>query len=119
MKAEDLDYRPTKYIDPNSLSDFIKTNMPNYVNQLKENQIKTFSIRSVFNYELKIWMPKQYKLPYLYLEENGDFIILTPLDILTKDDSIINNTEFYSNFTSVANSSSCKDGYSRSSFSNV
>jgi len=40
MKAEDLDYRPTKYIDPNSLSDFIKTNMPNYVNQLKENQIK-------------------------------------------------------------------------------
>lgn len=74
------------------------------VKHLKENQIKTFSIRSVFNYELKIWMPKQYKLPYLYLEENGDYIILTPLDILTKDDSIINNTEFYSNFTSVANS---------------
>ena len=40
MKAEDLDFRTTKYIDPNSLSDFIKTNMPNYVNQLKENQVK-------------------------------------------------------------------------------
>ena len=40
MKAEDLDFRVTKYIDPNSLSEFIKTNMPNYVNQLKENQIK-------------------------------------------------------------------------------
>ena len=49
-------------------------------------------------------MPKKYKLPYLYLEERGDFIILTPLDILTKDESAINNSEFYSNFLSVANS---------------
>ena len=44
-------------------------------------------------------MPKKYQLPYLYLEEKGDFIILTPLDILTKDDSAINNSEFYSNNT--------------------
>src|SRR5690606_4102620 len=50
------------------------------------------------------WMPKKYVLPYLYLEDRGDFIILTPLDILTKDEAAINNSEFYSNFLTVANS---------------
>ncbi|WP_026706633.1 hypothetical protein [Flavobacterium soli] len=71
---------------------------------LKPNQIREFSINSIFNKDFKRWMPKKYQLPYLYLEEKGDFIILTPLDILTKDEAAINNSEFYSNFLSVANS---------------
>ncbi|MFV8351341.1 hypothetical protein [Flavobacterium sp. XS2P14] len=71
---------------------------------LQPNQIKEFNIRCVFDENLKVWLPKKFKLPFFYLEENGDFIILTPIDILTKDDSIINNNEFYSNFKSVANS---------------
>lgn len=71
---------------------------------LEPHQIKEFSINSIFNKEYKRWMPKKYKLPYLYLEEKGDFIILTPLDILTKDEAAINNSEFYSNFITVANS---------------
>jgi len=71
---------------------------------LSSHQIKEFSINSIFNKEFKRWMPKKYQLPYLYLEDKGDFIILTPLDILTKDESAINNSEFYSNFQSVANS---------------
>lgn len=71
---------------------------------LQPNQIREFSVNSIFNKEYKRWMPKKYKLPYLYLEEKGDFIILTPLDILTKDEAAINNSEFYSNFVTVANS---------------
>lgn len=71
---------------------------------LKPNQIREFSVHSIFNKKFKRWMPKKYQLPYLYLEEKGDFIILTPLDILTKDEAAINNSEFYSNFLSVANS---------------
>lgn len=71
---------------------------------LASNQIREFNVNSVFNKEFKRWMPKKYKLPYLYLEEKGDFILLTPLDILTKDEAAINNSEFYSNFQSVANS---------------
>lgn len=74
------------------------------VKYLSQNQIREFSINSIFEKKIKRWMPKKYKLPYLYLEERGDFIILTPLDILTKDESAINNSEFYSNFLSVANS---------------
>lgn len=71
---------------------------------LKPNQIREFNVNSIFNKEFKRWMPKKYQLPYLYLEEKGDFILLTPLDILTKDEAAINNSEFYSNFQSVANS---------------
>lgn len=71
---------------------------------LEPNQIGEFNIRCVFDEKLKVWLPKKFKLPFFYLEENGDFIILTPIDVLTKDDSIINNNEFYSNFKSVANS---------------
>jgi hypothetical protein len=71
---------------------------------LKPNQIREFNIRCVFDEKLKVWLPKKFKLPFFYLEDNGDFIVLTPIDILTKDDSIINNNEFYSNFKSVANS---------------
>lgn len=71
---------------------------------LSKSQIKEFSINSVFDKRFNRWMPKKYQLPYLYLEGKGDFIILTPLDILTKDEAAINNSEFYSNFQSVANS---------------
>jgi hypothetical protein len=71
---------------------------------LSQNQIREFSINSIFDKRFKRWMPKKYQLPYLYFEDRGDFILLTPLDILTKDESAINNSEFYSNFLSVANS---------------
>ncbi|WP_163401502.1 hypothetical protein [Flavobacterium fluviatile] len=71
---------------------------------LKENQLKSFSVRCRFDKQLKIWQPRTFKLPYLYREGNGDFIILTPLDILTVDDSVINNSDFYSNFNNVTKS---------------
>jgi len=71
---------------------------------LPEHCRKKFSIRCKFNQELRIWIPKTYELPYFYLENDGDFIILTPLDILTKDDSFISHTDLRSNFRGVANS---------------
>ena len=40
MKAEDFDFMPTNYVDPKSLSEFIEFNMPNYVEQLNENQVE-------------------------------------------------------------------------------
>ena len=73
-------------------------------NHLKENQIKDFSIRCLFDKETKIWQPKTYKLPYFFRENGGDFILLTPMDILTVDDSVINNNDFYSNFNNVTKS---------------
>lgn len=39
-----------------------------------------------FDYDLQSWMPKTYYLPYF----NGNYVILTPKDILTKDENWIN-----------------------------
>ena len=71
---------------------------------LNENQVKTFSIGCVFDENTKTWQPRNFILPYFFREINGDFIILTPLDILTIDNSIINNNDFVSNFRNVTNS---------------
>ena len=71
---------------------------------LSENQRKKFNIRCIFDEKLMIWKPKQFELPYFYLEENGDFILLTPIDILTKDDSFICHNDLVRNFKSIASS---------------
>jgi len=71
---------------------------------LEEHQVTEFSIRCKFDSKTKTWQPKTFKLPYFFREEDGDFIILTPLDILTVDDAIINNSDFVSNFRRVTRS---------------
>uniref|UniRef100_UPI004048C814 hypothetical protein n=1 Tax=Mariniflexile sp. TaxID=1979402 RepID=UPI004048C814 len=71
---------------------------------LKKNQIKDFSIRCQFDEKTRIWQPRTFKLPYLFREKRGDFIILTPLDILTVDEAVINNSDFYSSFHNVTRS---------------
>jgi hypothetical protein len=71
---------------------------------LKNNQTKDFSIRCQFNAKTRIWQPRTFKLPYFFREKGGDFIILTPLDILTIDEAVINNSDFYSSFHNVTRS---------------
>ena len=44
---------------------------------LSKDQVREFSINSLFDEKFNRWMPKKYILPYLYLEDRGDFIILT------------------------------------------
>ncbi|HXI01285.1 MAG TPA: hypothetical protein VNI52_13540 [Sphingobacteriaceae bacterium] len=50
-----------------------------------------------FDYEMERWMPKEYTLPYLF----NDFVILTPRDILTKDDNWINGNDLRGDFTRI------------------
>lgn len=50
-----------------------------------------------FDYELERWMPKEYTLPFIF----GDYVILTPRDILTKDDNWINSNDLRGDFTRV------------------
>lgn len=71
---------------------------------LDKTQIKEFSIRCRFDKTTKTWQPRKFKLPYLFREKNGDFIILTPLDILTIDDATINNDDLISSFSNVTRS---------------
>lgn len=74
------------------------------VAHLGPSQIREFSIRCRFDKATNTWQPRKFKLPYLFREKNGDFIILTPLDILTIDDSIIDNDDLISSFSNVTRS---------------
>ena len=50
------------------------------------SRLMTFSVQKVhFNYDTRTWAAKQFDLPRF----SGDYVILTPKDILTKDDSWI------------------------------
>jgi len=68
---------------------------------LKEDQTKKCYVEKVFfDYVLERWMPKEYTLPFIF----DDFVILTPRDILTKDDNWINSNDLRGNFTRICNS---------------
>lgn len=74
------------------------------IKSLQPHQRKVFSVRSSYDEKLMIWKPKEYELPYFHLEEDGDFILLTPLDILTKDEAFICHSELSGNFRRIASS---------------
>lgn len=55
----------------------------------------TFSVaRAVFNYDTEAWVTKQFYLPKF----NGDFVLLTPMDILTRDDTWISRGDMLDRF---------------------
>ena len=56
--------------------------------------------KSRFNYETRSWAPMYFELPFV----EGDFILLTPRDILTKDDAWINRPELLHRFLDIAES---------------
>lgn len=53
-----------------------------------------------FNYTTRTWVSKTYRLPTL----DGDFVLLTPKDILTKDETWINKAEMFGNFNNIVES---------------
>lgn len=58
----------------------------------------TFSLqKSEFNYETETWMAKDYLLPSF----RGDFILLTPKDILTRDEVWINKRDLVDDFDRI------------------
>lgn len=70
---------------------------------LDSSQRKVFSVRCKYDSKCRIWKPRSFTLPYFYME-NGDFIILTPLDILTKDDAFICHKDLNDSFRKITNS---------------
>jgi hypothetical protein len=50
--------------------------------------------RASFNYTTRTWTTKSYVLPRL----KDDFVLLTPLDMLTRDDTWINQADMISKF---------------------
>lgn len=60
--------------------------------------LQEFAIRHVrFNYDTKTWISERYQLPVY----NDDFVLLTPKDLLTKDDTWINKSDLLSQFHDI------------------
>lgn len=60
---------------------------------------KTFALdKARFNYETRSWSTERYELPHFA----GDFVLLTPIAILTKDDSWINRGDLLDRLPNIA-----------------
>lgn len=61
-------------------------------------QRREVSIRGVrFNYDTMVWEPDRYVLPWV----NDDYVILTPKDILTRDENWISREDFFRSFEEI------------------
>lgn len=94
-------------IGRDNISDFvanlIKGYLCQYTQKFAEAHIKKAMIKSCpvshveFNYKTKSWATRNFNLPFL----NGDYILLTPKDILTKDDEWINKSDMFKDFDNI------------------
>ncbi|WP_434779306.1 hypothetical protein [Neisseria sp. Ec49-e6-T10] len=65
---------------------------------IKKIYLKTHIVSHVeFNYRTRSWISKEFILPTF----NNDFVILTPKEILTKDETWINKSDMVSDFSGV------------------
>src|SRR5690606_160852 len=90
-----------------NISDFttnlIKDFLCQYTEAFAVDHLRPEDIREVpvnkarFNYETETWERRSYRLPWA----NGDFVILTPKDILTRDENWINKPDLIRNFESI------------------
>ncbi|MCP5139544.1 MAG: hypothetical protein H6979_06785 [Chromatiales bacterium] len=93
-----------------NISDFttnlVKGFLCRYTQQFAQTHIDPDRLRRVpvrhvsFNYETRSWMTENFALPYI----DGDFVLLTPKEILTKDDAWINKHDLIGNFRDIASS---------------
>lgn len=78
------------------LLDYTQTFCKKYINP---QFLRKFSIRHVsFNYDTSSWKTKDFILPCF----NGSYVLLTPKDILTKDENWINKKDLALNFLDIA-----------------
>ncbi len=65
---------------------------------IRKEYLATVSVpRVTFNYQVQRWMPATFTLP-LFM---NDFVILTPKDMLTKDDTWISHTDMIARFRTI------------------
>ena len=94
-----------------NISDFtanlIKEFLLDYTQEFAKEHIgpkyrKTVSVPSVrFDYDKRYWCPKSYELPHAL----GDYVLLSPKNILTKDENWINRHDLMERFETIAASS--------------
>lgn len=68
-------------------------------NFLSDEQCLKFTVTKVeFNYETMRWVSRSFVLPM----HNGDYVLLTPKSLLTRDDTFINRTDMVRNLQQIA-----------------
>lgn len=92
-----------------TISDFttnlIKSYLAEYTQEFARSNIAGDKRRKVavpkarFNYQTRSWVTQTYELPYI----GDDYVLLTPKDILTKDEAWINRPDLLNNFPDIAN----------------
>ncbi len=89
----------------NLMLEFLLSYSENFaLNHLSPTQSKQLSIRGHVDRNLMVWTPKTFTLPYFFRGDRPeDFIILTPVNILTKDDAFICHSDFTSQFRYITN----------------
>jgi len=90
-----------------NISDFvtnlIKGYLLSYTQSFSQKHIEASKLRRVtvphvvFNYETSSWVSSSFQLPFF----NGDYVLLTPKDLLTKDDTWINKTDLVNHFHDI------------------
>lgn len=90
-----------------SISDFTTNLIKGYLleytqafaqTHLSPDQRGRFSVpRAVFNYDTETWESRQYDLPEL----RNDYVLLTPADMLTKDDTWISRSDLVRQFSKI------------------
>lgn len=98
-----------------NISDFVTNLIKEYLLEytqefalkcIDKSFLKNFSVRHVrFNYETFTWKTKEYTLPVWKNSENKfDYVLLTPKDLLTKDDTWINKNDLITQFNNIVSS---------------
>jgi hypothetical protein len=79
---------------------------------IDQSQRKVLMIEKVsFDYNFGVWKPKLYDLPYI----DGDYVLLVPKDILSKEENWINRGDLIHDCEKIARS--CPDDQLRAQFS--
>ena len=97
-------------VGKDNVSDFttnlIKKFLLDYTQEFARQHIdpaltKDFAVgRAYFNYKTETWVTKTYRLPAFF----DDFVLLTPQDLLTKDDLWINQRDLVGDYTEIVDS---------------
>ena len=74
---------------------YTQTFAKKYIDKKFRREIAVSRVR--FNYETETWQPVNYDLPVF----NGSYVLLTPNDILTKDETWINKDDFLRQFDRI------------------
>lgn len=83
----------------NLIKDYLLLYTSTFATQhIRPDLTRTIAVpRAYFSYDTERWMPRTYRLPFC----EGDFVILTPKDILTKDETWINHSDMVRNFEDI------------------